>query len=331
MLEGAVSARKAAVLGTVGRKRLRFALADERGALRTETIRSYDAATATGVSGAIATFQRELALPALPEHSAIAVAGLARGDAISITRTRLFLSRSGLQAMLGRPPLILNDFAAEAWALSGAGARPIEMFAGPSDFSLARPGTYCVLGITSGLGTAVVSRGEDGRVAVLPTEAGHGGFVAGTGELADLAAELFPGRHPIAAEDVISAPGLMLMYAAIARRERAAGRARTPEEVTRAMTVDPVARHACELLAKAFWSHVSSLVLTFGAWDGVVVTGGLAGAIRPLLRRPEMAAVFTGAGKYARTLSAVPRAFLSLEHGELVGVAEALRHQRAVN
>lgn len=318
--------REPAVLGSVGRKRVRLALSDAAGTLRPETIRSYDAEVTTGVSGALANLQRDLELPALPQQSAISVAGLARGDAISVTRTRWFLSRSGLQAMLGRPPLILNDFAAQAWALSSADVRAHEMFVGPPDFSLRGPGCYCVLGMTSGLGSAVVTRSEAGAVTVLATEAGHGGFVAGSAELAALATELFPNRHPVMADELISAPGLVLIYQALARRERAPVRARTPEEVTRAVSIDPIALQACELLCKAFWSQAGSLAVTYGAWDGMLVTGALAGALRPLLRRADLQALFWGTGKYARVLQGVPRGIVSMEHGELVGVAEALRH-----
>ena len=45
------------------------------------------------------------------------------------------------------------------------------------------PGTRCLIGVGSGLGVAMVSRGDDGRVTVLPTEAGHCHFMHGVPEL----------------------------------------------------------------------------------------------------------------------------------------------------
>lgn len=316
------------VLGTVGRKRVSLALSDERGALRLDTIRDYDAEATSGVSDALTTFRRDLALADLPKQSAIAVAGLARGDAISITRTRWIVSRPGIEAMLGRPPLVLNDFAAEAWALYSADVRPAEMFSAVADLSFRKPGCYLVLGITSGLGAAVLRRDENGLVTVLPTEAGHGGFVAGTEELGRLAGDLHPGKYPVTAEDIVSAPGLLAIYQLVARRRNVTCRARTPEDVTRGIALDPIAREACELLCKGFWSQAGSLVVTFGAWDGVLLTGKVAQVLRQVLRRPDTQALFVGAGKYQRVLSQVPRGFATLEHGELVGLAEALRHHR---
>ena len=230
--------------------------------------------------------------------------------------------------MTGREPLILNDFAAEAWALCGADVRLIETFGVAPAPELKRPGCYVVLGITSGLGVLVVNRSESGAVTVLSTEAGHGAFAAATDELAKLASDIFPKRYPVVAEQIVSAPGLVAIHALLARRSRIAAQTPTPEAITCAATTDPVAGAACELLAKAFWAQAGSLATTFGEWDGVLVTGALANAIRPFLRRPEAQAIFVTSPKHQRVLQSVPRAFVTLENAELIGLATALRHER---
>jgi glucokinase len=328
MNEASIATRDCAIVGTIGRKRVSFALADEHGALRSETIRSYGSDVFTGVSAALVAFQRDLCLRSLPTRSAFAVAGLVRGDAISVTSTRWFLSRSGLKSMLGKPPLILNDFAAEAWAICTADLRLQEAFSGATAPTLRQAGCYLVAGITSGLGVAAVHRSASGGIIVLPTEAGHGAFAAATDELSGTTAELSAHRHPVAAEDVVSAPGLLAIYKLLARRRGAMEQAKTPETVTRSVQTDPIARAACELLAKAFWAQMGSLVMTFGAWDGVLVTGPLASAIRPFLRLPEAQALFSTSAKYRRVLQSVPRALVAVENAELIGVSEALRHER---
>lgn len=315
-----------AILGSVGRKRLCFALAGGDGRIRPGTIRTYPAQTATGVTAALIGYQRDLALPKLPSRSAIAVAGLVRGDAIAITQSRWFLSRSGLAAMLGEPPLILNDFAAEAWGLCSAALGVQEVFGGTAAPTLQAPGTYLVLGITSGLGVAVVHRNAAGAVTVLATEAGHGAFAAVDDELTALAADLSVGRRPVCAEEIICAAGLVAIYALLVRRGGTATPLATPEAVTRSVASNPVARAACDMLAKAFWAQAGSLAMTFGAWDGVLVTGALANAIRPSLRLPAAQALFATSAHYRRVLLDVPRALVTLENGELIGMAEALRH-----
>lgn len=316
-----------AVLGSIGRKRVCFALSRDCGTVRADTIRTYEAHAVSGVSAALSAFQRDLGLTALPRRSAFAVPGLVRGDAISITRTSWFLSRSGLQAMLGEPPLVLNDFAAEAWALCVSDARVSEAFHGSIGSPARKVGTFLVVGITSGLGVAAIHRSESGVVTVLPTEAGHGAFAGVTRELAELAAQLAEGRYPVSAEEIVSAPGLLAIYNHLSRQRGVSPRARTPEDITRTASTDPVARTACELLAKAFWAQAGSLVLSLGTWDGMMVAGAVAHAILPFLRQADAQALFTASPKYRRALSDVPRALVSYQNAELVGLGEALRHR----
>lgn len=318
-----------AVLGSIGRKRVCLAFSTANGLVLRDTVRTYEAHTVNGVSAALTTFQKDSGVPSLPRRSAFAVPGLVRGDAISITKTSWFLSRSGLQAMLGEPPLVLNDFAAEAWALCAAEGRVREAFGGADGSPAKRAGTFLVVGITSGLGVAAIHRSETGVVTVLPTEAGHGAFAAATAELADLAATVSAGRYPVAAEELVSAPGLLAIYNALSRQRGCLPRAKTPEDVTRSVATDPTARLACDLLAKAFWAQAGSLVMSLGAWDGLLIAGAVAHAILPSLRKPEAQALFASSIKYRRALLEVPRALVSYENAELVGLGEALRHRWA--
>jgi glucokinase len=319
--------RESALLGHVGRKRIQFASTDDLGRLLPDSIRAYPAEEVISISGALAAYWRSTHSTGLPERSAIAIGGLARGDTMSVTKTRWILSRSGLQAMLGHPPLIINDFAAEAWALYGSDVRPQEMFSNQAPLSLRRPGCYCVIGMTSGLGVSVLTCSENGAVTVLSTEAGHSGFVAGSERIARLATDMFPDIYPIQAEDLLSAPGLLAIYNELSRKQGTVPKLRTPEEITRDFITDEMAFRACLLLCQAFWSYAGSLTLAYGAWDGILVTGGLAGALRSVLRRPEMQAMFVGEGKFRKTLEQVPRGYASLDNGGLVGAAEALQHQ----
>lgn len=316
-----------AVLGSIGRKRICFGLSTRNGSILHETIRTYDAHVVSGVSAALTTFQRDLGISVLPRRSAFSVPGLVRGDAISITKTSWFLSRSGLKGMLGEPPLVLNDFAAEAWALCAAEGHVREAFSGSNGSPAKRSGTFLVIGITSGLGVAAIHRNETGAVTVLPTEAGHGAFAAVTPELIDLAAMLSISRQPVTAEELVSAPGLLTIYNALSRQRGCLPRAKTPEDVTRSTATDPIAHAACDLLAKAFWAQAGSLTMSLGAWDGLLVAGAVAHAILPSLRKPEAQALFATSMKFRRALSDVPRALISYENAELVGLGEALRHR----
>ena len=181
-MESSDDAFMPALVGDIGRTAIRLGLTDGRGRLRHETIRSYQSADHSTVSGAISNFEREWHLPAQPRRCALAVSEPILGDTISITGSRWFVSRSGLAAMLRTSPIILNDFAANAWALSAPEyAGDIEHVEGPK-LAPSKPGTYCIVGVGSGLGVAVLNRDEHRRVNVVATGAGRCGFMAGLPE-----------------------------------------------------------------------------------------------------------------------------------------------------
>ncbi|MFL6734242.1 MAG: glucokinase [Sphingomicrobium sp.] len=317
---------KVALVADVGRTTVRVGLTDERGRLDHNSVREYDPTAQPTISTAISAFGADSGMKALPRRAAIAVSGVPRGDTISITNSRWILSRQGLTAMFQAPPLILNDFAANAWAMSAThmGCH-METLCG-SSVQPQKVGTYCILGIGSGLGVAMMSRDENGFVNVLPTEAGHMGIMDGLPGLEPIIEQMRRGAGAVTAEQLISGPGLLAIYEALcAIRGRPSG-AKTLHDLLAPtmMRGEPVIAEALELFTRCFWHFAGNMVLGYGAWDGVILTGSITAALRPTLRRPDLYRQFTIDGPYSRRLRDVPTATASFKHAELEGAAVAL-------
>ena len=323
LTENAVDS-KLAVIADVGRRAVRLCLTDDLGRLRPETLRSYEPSQQSTISGALSAFGSESDLRTLPRRCAISVSGPAVGETISITNSRWYVSRAGLSAMLQAPPLILNDFAAKAWAISSADSgSQIETIAGPR-IDLAAPGTRCLIGVGSGLGVAVIQRDARGYANVLPTEAGHCHFAGDIPELKDVLPRL-RAKGAVTAEDLISERGLLAIYQTVVTLDACVARATDAAGIIRlAVSNDLCARKAVDLFCRALWYFAGNMVLAYGAWDGVMLTGCIANALRGLIRLPELSADFVVAGPYQRQLRDVPRALVSLDHAELHGAARAL-------
>jgi glucokinase len=328
-MEGSMDS-KLAVIADVGRRAVRLGLTDHDGRLRPETIRAFEPQQQSTISGALAAFGQQCELHRLPRRCAIAVSGAAVGDVISVTNSRWFVSRSGLTAMLQAPPLIINDFAALAWAIGapGSGVRT-EAMGGPS-LDPATAGTRCLIGVGSGLGVAVIARGPGG-ITVLPTEAGHCHFMPGFAELEVVLQCLRKPRETLTAEDVLSERGLRALYDAVVELAGQAPRPHDAATIARLATTaqDSCAVRAAELFCRALRYFAGNLALAYGAWDGVMFTGSVAAGLRPLLRQPAFSDAFAVAGPYQRQLREIPRAFVALDHGELHGAAQALLLQAA--
>ena len=329
MLHAAIAANEVelAIVGDVGSKSVRLALTDPTGAPDLRTLKSYDVTSQATFSGILVNFSRDSGLPVLPQRCGLAIAGAPRGDALTLPNSRMLVSRSGLQSMLKAAPVILNECAATAWSMASASRHEIDNVTGrPLDFS-GSGGTWCVMSLGTGLGVSVLQRDENGRTVVLATEAGHAHLAPETEPEAAIVNIVRKTNPRVSAEAVISAPGLVRLYAAIAEQGggTAAGVTK-PEQVTEmAQGRDPMAAKAVATFSRLLWSYAGNLVLTYGAWDGVIMTGTLARVLRGAIRSHDAFSHFYVKNPYQRRLNEVPLSIATIDHAELKGAAQALR------
>jgi glucokinase len=317
---------KTALVGDVGRSGVTFALTDRKGVLRPETIRTYEAARHTTISAALMAFKDDSGLTSLPRRCGLAVAGVPRGDTISVTSSRWFISKAGLATILQRQPLVLNDFAAIVWAVGADDAAGIE--AAGDKAPGAGPGTFAVVGTGSGLGVAAFVRDEAGGVTAMPTEAGHSELIDPSPELAPIIESIRLVNRYCSAESLLSSNGLATIYNALAEHRSGGGGACSAEDVFAAAALgDKQAEKASALFAKALWRFAGNITLIYGAWDGVFLAGPIVAALRTTLAKPDVRQSFVVAGPYANLLRTVPAGFLLIDNVVLHGTAEAVRHQ----
>lgn len=316
---------RTALVGHVGRLGVSFALTDRSGALREETVRPYEAARHATISAALMAFKDESGLTSLPRRCVLAVAGIPRGDTISVTSSRWFISKTGLTAILQRPPLVLNDFAAKVWAVSASGPDHIEPAgeAAPSS----GPGTFMVVGMGSGLGVAAFIRDEKDQITIIPTEAGHSELVDHSPEMAPIIDIVRKQNRFCSAESLLSSNGLAAIYNALPGRQSEDRLAAAEEIMEAASNGDEQAARACLLYARALWRFAGNLTLIYGAWDGLFFTGRIVKALRATLSNPDVRQSFVITGPYANMLRAVPAGYLLIDHSTMRGAAEAIRRQ----
>jgi glucokinase len=317
---------KTALLGDIGRSGVTFALTDRAGDLNEASIRSYEAGRHNTISGALMAFKEESGLPNLPRRCALAVAGVPRGDTISITSSRWFISRSGLTAILQRPPLVINDFAANVWSISAADEAQIIAVGATAPSS--GPGTFAVIGMSDGLGVGVLIRDESGTVTVLPTEAGHSELIDQSAEAGPILDIIRSHHRYCSAETLLSPAGLVAIRNAISEQRRSGEPFQDAEQVVHAASLgDPEAVEAARIFSKALWRFAGNLTLIYGAWDGIFLSGALVASLRSTLCDQDVRQSFVISGPNANLLRKVPCGFFLLEHSGLRGAAEAIRHQ----
>ena len=204
---------------------------------------------------ALQRLERQQGIPLAGAQCAMAIAGAASGETISLVRSRWTISRAGLKAVFGTEPVILNDVAARAWA-TRSGTANVQQLRGVGSPSFSRPGRYGMIMVEEGVGAAIVDVDRDLGVRVLETEAGHMDF-SPANEREERLAKAVRGAAAVVSWEMI----LML------DRHDAAWSA----------CPDVLESERPRMLAGLLGRFAINLMHSFGAWQGVMITGTRAG------------------------------------------------------
>jgi len=234
------------------------------------------------ITDALLTYERQSGMPLRGAECVLAVPAPPAGDAIPMARSRWTISRSGLNAMFGRPVAVINDVAATAWSLLGAGTSKLEHFGGPA-FDFTKAGRWAVIMIDDGVNAAALDITEDGRCHVTDGEAGNAGFSPSNDSEIDLMRRLRQRNLHVSWELALNA-GWAEPHAPAAERD------------------------AWAVLAGAF---AGDCVLQLGAWSGIILTGRHCATLRDPRRQAQFVRGLEEKSRYGRFIAAGSRAFLA--------------------
>lgn len=316
------------VTADIGGTNARFALAEvEAGAapILSES-RRYSAADFSSLAAVWERFARDVGSD-LPKAAALAVAAPLGGDAIKFTNSPWSLRVAGLAEGLGVERLTLvNDFGAMAHAVDRMDGAHLQPVAGPGR-ALPEQGTVTVIGPGTGLGVAQLHR-SGGESHIVETEGGHIDFAPLDPLEAQILDRLRARYLRVSVERIVSGPGLVNIYEALAAIE--GGEARMGDDSAiwaRALAgEDRLASAALDRLCMSFGAVAGDLALAHGS-NTVVITGGLANRMADRLRRGDFAERFASKGRYRGRMEDI--AVLLCTHPEpgLFGAAVAFARQ----
>ena len=291
------------LMADIGATNTRCALLDEKG--REVAPEVFDNADFTGVEGVLAVYLDHRRTTDRPKRAALAVAAPILGDEVQMINIAWRFSQTELKAKLDFQRLqVVNDFTAVAWGLAQLGPADTEKIGGGESVPRC---TLATLGPGSGLGVSALVPTTDGW-AVMTGEGGHVTMPAATREEQDvigLLRERFAGH--CSAERVLSGPGLVNLYVALAEL---AGRGQptvTPADVTNlAKQGEPTARKTLGMFFAMLGTVAADLAVTAGARGGVFIAGGIVPRLLEPLRKSEFRARFEAKGRYRDYVAAIP-------------------------
>jgi glucokinase len=325
------------LLADVGGTNVRFALAQPAASapLQRETLRAYRVADHPSLSAAARQYLLDLAesnpdnRAPEPAHAVLALAGRIEGDTAQLTNHNWFISGARLQEdlRLGTVRLV-NDFAAVGMALPLLDAADVEAV-GPPVPPITRAAqaggprrTYCVLGPGTGLGVSALVL--DGAAVIgLQTEGGHASFAPTDEEEIAVLRQLMGRFGRVSVERLLCGSGLVNLLQALCALAGRADAPFAPETITAQARdgSDALCVRAVELFCELLGTVAGDFVLTYGAWDGVYLAGGLLGPLAPWIRRGRFRERFQSKGRFAQAMTQVPVALITHPQPGLLGAA----------
>lgn len=312
------------LLADIGGTNARFALAEPRAGmpLVLGSVQGFPVDRFESLAAAAAHFLE--AVGARPAAAMLAVAGRVDRGQARMTNHPWVVSAERVRQALGlRDVLLVNDFVAQSAAVRLLGDDDVVAIGAPARIAAAgdEPRTFAIVGPGTGLGVgALVCR--DGHHFALATEGGHASFAPGTPEEIQVLERLSTDFGRVSNERLVSGDGLVNLHRALAEIAGLDPGPRVPEDITAgAAAGDRVCMRAIDVFCAVFGAIAGDLVLTFGAWSGVYLSGGLVPVLLPALQHSGFRQRFEGKGRYAPVMARVPTLAVVHPQPGLLGAA----------
>lgn len=286
------------LLADIGGTHARFTLAQD-GQFNTPSV--YENRLFRTVAELFARVRQDVVKDAMVKTATLAVAGHVTGDAAQLTNRNWTVQCESAAQSLGIQHVeLINDLAALA---RGVPQVPSDALLSLTDN--AHPaGPIAVIGVGTGIGTAtLLDIGH--RRHVLAAEGGHVSLPLADATFSRLILDAV-GEFELEAETLLSAPGLLRVYSAVARRRSTRVKARTPEDVTALVRqADPVAGEAFQVYTQLLGLFARNLALSVGATGGVYFAGAVLRELASHVAQSNLMVNFAS-GRQRRYLDAIP-------------------------
>lgn len=310
------------LIGDIGGTNARFALCEGE-QIRSE--RDLACAEYPDLASAIEFYLRETDAadaPARPQQAALAIASPLTGDRLQMTNNPWVFSVSETKRRLGLDRLfVLNDFTALAMSLTALKPGELEQVGGGAAVA---GGPIALLGAGTGLGVSGLVPSGNGYVP-LQGEGGHVTLFASTpGERAVIEVLARRFQH-VSAERVLSGPGLVNLYEALAELAGHEPEPLQPDEISRRGLEgsDRLCRETLEMFCAFFGGIAGNLALTLGAIGGVYIGGGIIPRLGSFFPNSAFRQRFAAKGRFARYLEVIPAFIIRAPRPALIGLSRA--------
>lgn len=259
-----------------------------------------------------------------PRSACMALAGPIGSGIVKMTNLNWFFDRAELREQFDFERVeLINDFAAQACAIPCLSeSHRISIKEGNADNSAPK----VIMGPGTGLGVANLVPSASGWIPITG-EAGHTSFTPGNALETDVlnfiwrqqASENRP-QH-LSTENLLSGPGLVTLYRALAEIEGISADNLQPNEITENIANDALCKKTVDIFCSALGGLAGDLALITGAKGGVFLAGGILPKIKTSLDESSFISRFSNKGLMTDYMQSIPIDLVTHPHAALVGAA----------
>lgn len=267
----------------------------------------------------------------LPSQAAIAVAGDAGRDVIELTNSPWAISAAQLGRELDLEQLtIVNDFGAIAHAIPRLDQSHFKQICGPAK-PLPEEGVITIVGPGTGLGVASLLMRRGGSYEVIECEGGHMDFAPLDSFEEFLLSDLRADFGRVSVERIVSGPGLLVLYRAMARIEGWPPRF-DDDRALWAAAIGGSDSHAVAALDRyclCLGAIAGDLALAQGA-RCVAIAGGIGLRLFAHVASSRFCERFIAKGRFRQRMEEMPVQLIIHPQPGLVGAAAAFLREHSV-
>lgn len=260
--------------------------------------------------------------PDHPGSAALAIAAPILEDAVRMPNLGWRFSQGSLRGELDlRELVVVNDFAAVAWGLPALTGADLHKVGGGN----AVAGTaMATLGPGSGLGVATVAPSGN-EWAVVEGEGGNITFSGVTPGQQAVTDHIRAQDGHCSAESLLSGPGLVNIYLALAALQGRNADRPSPAQVSRAAADgEALAVEARDMFFEVLGTVAGNLALTAGARGGLFIAGGIVPRLLAPLEQSRFRECFEAKGRYRYYLEAIPTYVITEPYPAFLGLRRLL-------
>lgn len=266
-----------------------------------------------------------VAPPVRPGRGAFAVASPVTGDVVDLTNYTWHFSIDDVRRILSFDRLeVVNDFTALALAIPHLTADDFTKLGGGAPVADTPIG---IVGPGTGLGVSALVPTPDGGWVALATEGGHVTMAARTAREFAVLQWLDKQFDHVSAERVLSGPGLVNLYTALAAVNNRTPAYSSPDAIsTRALDgTCPICGEALDMFFAMLGTVAGNLALSLGARGGIVIAGGIVPRLADAFAASQFRRRFEDKGRFKDYLAAIPCSLLTHPYPAFAGLTGLIR------